>query len=262
MIDAHLHLQHIPRKRVLESILAEAPAREVDCFFCNAIKLADCELLSELAAEHDSIIPFYGAHPWEVPNLTEGWDRELESYMAEPGCGVGEIGLDKARDIDFTAQKDVFTRQIELAGQYRKPVMIHVVRAWGEVLPVLRKCAGSTVFLIHAFRGSVEVLEELVDLGAYVTFSWKLFKQKYGEPVSKVKSLIRIVPEDRLLLETDFPYIGEKVFSTLTAEKYFECLDETYHIAAALLDRDVEDLKNQTRRNGSAFLSLPSSNES
>ena len=262
MIDAHLHLQHIPRKRVLESILAEAPAKGADHFFCNAIKLEDCELLSELAAEYDSIIPFYGVHPWEVPNLTEGWDRELESYMAEPGCGVGEIGLDKARDIDLTAQKNVFIRQIELAEQYRKPVMIHAVRAWGEILPILQKYAGSTVFLIHAFRGSVEVLDELIELGAYVTFSWKLFKQKYGEPISKVKSLIRIVPEDRLLLETDFPYIGEKVFSTLTAEKYFECLEETYRIAATLLDRNIEDLKNQTQQNGAVFLSPPATSES
>jgi TatD DNase family protein len=254
MIDAHLHLQHIPDRRVLETIFREAPSRGIRQFFCNAIKLEDCETLSEIASEYDSVVPFYGIHPWEARNQPGNWDAELEKCIREPFCGVGEIGLDKKKDPDLSGQVEVFTRQLEMAKEHKKPVMIHCVQAWGEMLPILRKNSSGLRFLIHSFRGSEEILAELMKLGAFVTFSWKLFHQKYGETPEKVAALIKKVPADRLLLETDFPYIGEKCFSTLTAEQYFECIKDTYATAAQLLGMSLKQLEEQVERNGKAFL--------
>ncbi|HOE69164.1 MAG TPA: TatD family hydrolase [Candidatus Omnitrophota bacterium] len=254
MIDAHLHLQHLPHKQVLAEILRRARDYGLRSFFCNAIKLEDCGILSELASGYDVLTPFYGIHPWMAGDLGEGWDREIERFITEPSSGIGEIGLDRVRETDFSLQKAVFLRQMELAAIHCKPVVIHCVQAWGEMMPVLREYAGKVRFLMHGFRGSREILDEIMKLGGYVTFSWKLFKRKYGEPIEKVAGLIRQVPAERLLLETDFPYIGEKVFSTLTAEQYFECLEETCRIAAELTKMEVSELKERVERNGTAFL--------
>ncbi|OQA55904.1 MAG: putative deoxyribonuclease YcfH [Candidatus Omnitrophica bacterium ADurb.Bin277] len=254
MIDAHLHLQHLPDKRVLEEILRSASSRGLNLFFCNAIRIDDFEFLNELASGYSSVVPFYGIHPWASGKLEEGWDRGFEKFLKERVCGVGEIGLDRSKEIDLSVQTAVFRRQMEIAAIHGKPVMIHCVQAWGEMMPILREYAVRVRFLLHAFRGSSEILSEIMKLGGWVTFSWKLFKQKYNEPFEKVVKLIRQVHPGRFLLETDFPYVGAKVFSTLTAEQYFECIEETYRIAAEALGTEPDEFKERMKRNGKAFL--------
>lgn len=254
MIDAHLHLHHLPEKSVFAEILRAAPERGVRRFFCNGIKIEDCEVLSEIASEYDSVIPFYGIHPWEAGNVVSGWEETIEKSAAEPLCGIGEIGLDKAKEPDLSKQMPVFIRQLELAAQLKKPVMIHCVRAWGEMMPLLRERAGGVRFLVHSFRGSDEILDEVMKLGGYVTFSWKLFNQKYGIPVEKAEAMARRVPPGRLLLETDFPYIGEKSIATLTAEQYFDCVRNTYENAARALRVPLENLEERVGKNGETFL--------
>ena len=214
----------------------------------------DWNFVDELAALDDRIIPFWGVHPWYADKLEEGWEREFEGFLKDRRGGIGEIGLDKARPGNgLDRQIKIFRQQLEIAGRLSRPMAIHCVQAWGDLVRILREDVGSAArFMIHSYRGSVETLRELVKLGAYISFSWKWLRA--GTP--DMMALVREVPDDRLLLETDFPYTEPgKIGEGADAGKYFECLDGVYRIAARARNMDETVLQEKVFKNGTAFLS-------
>ena len=254
LIDAHLHLQDIQAEGVLAEILARAWDLDIHRFWCNGTHPADWPVVEKIAVVDDRVIPFFGVHPWHAEKVRPGWDKELEQFLKNRDAGVGEIGLDKAREeIDLTKQIEIFRRQLEIAIRLSKPVSIHCVKAWGDLLKVLREdLPGPVRFMIHAYHGSTETLREVLKLGAYVSFSWKWLRG--GTP--DMMELLRHVSADRLLLETDFPYTEPgKLDEEAGAKKYFEYLRETYRIAALAKGIEEAALEGIVWNNGTAFLS-------
>ena len=128
-IDAHCHL-------LKESELLDAQMVGVKRLMVNSAKPDEWEKILNLKKE--GIIPSIGIHPWYVSEATEDWDEEMEKILAEnPDVQVGEIGLDKIKP-DFVRQKQVFLTQLKLAQKYNRVASIHCVRAWGEMMPLLR----------------------------------------------------------------------------------------------------------------------------
>ena len=181
----------------------------------------------------------------------------LQNHLkSNPGSGVGEVGLDKACQVDFARQTEVFHRQLEIAGRLSRPLAIHCVRAWSDLLSVLKRSLPTkTRFMIHSYQGSKETLRELLNLGAYISFSWKSLQRDTEESIS----LMRNVPLDRLLLETDFPYTEPgRVGADVHDEKYYETLQGVYDLAERAKGVDVEALERAVWKNSAAFLSGPS----
>jgi TatD DNase family protein len=118
-------------------------------------------------------------------------------------CGVGEIGLDRNRQpFDKQAQEHAFRAQLEVARRHRRPAMIHCVRSWGWMMDVLRsEDSLPQGFLMHAYGGSSDLIPELVDMGAYISFSGKVLEPNY----ERARVALKAMPLDRLLLETDGP---------------------------------------------------------
>ncbi|HNX69319.1 MAG TPA: TatD family hydrolase [Candidatus Omnitrophota bacterium] len=254
LIDAHLHFQDIKDERVLAGILDPAPSAGIGRFLCNGIRPEDWPRVEAIAYRDERIVPFFGVHPWNGGQVAEGWEVQLEKMLEiHPGAGIGEVGLDRARAAEsFERQKQVFRAQLAMAGRLSRPVAVHCARAWGELLTALRaqKPAGLRC-MVHSFNGSAGVLREFLDLGAFISFSWKILRDKSD----RVLELVRRVPDDRLLLETDFPYTEPgKIGEDADAAKYFRCLHETYAIVAEARETGVEILQKTVWDNGTSFL--------
>jgi TatD DNase family protein len=203
LIDAHCHLQAPELALWREGAWASCGDMG---WLVNGTGADDWEAVQALEAPEGSALwTAYGLHPWKAGDAEADWHRKLQSFLEkDPRCvSVGEIGLDRwIEPRNESLQLTHFTRQLRLARELALPPTLHCLRAWGLLVDTLKKegpWPGG--FLVHAFSGSVEILHQLIDLGAYFSFS------AYGaDPARKrIRDALRACPEERLLLETDAP---------------------------------------------------------
>lgn len=170
----------------------------------NGTREDDWDAVGQLASEHAWVRPSFGLHPWYVPQRSGLWKERLIAQLEQhPGCGVGEIGLDRwIEGFDFPAQLECFRWQFDLAAERNLPATIHCLRAWGALEEILREVrAPERGFLIHAYGGSAEMMRGFLECGAYFSFSPSFLHVRKAAQ----REVFREVPEDRLLVETDAP---------------------------------------------------------
>jgi TatD DNase family protein len=141
-----------------------------------------------------------GVHPWQTDCLDLG-DRllELERLCERPNVlAIGECGLDRLRGAALSVQTEVFTRQIRLAERLGKPLIVHCVRAFSELLGLKRKLRVSVPMIVHGFNQRERIGEQLLAEGFWLSFGRALLERR-----SAASALFPRVPEDRLFLETD-----------------------------------------------------------
>jgi TatD DNase family protein len=203
LFDAHSHLADAaPPLRPgqgPEQRLGEPGHPRVVCGTCEA----DWEAVLAHAHTDDRVIPMLGLHPWFVAEASPQWLSRLEALLRLHPAGVGECGLDFARRNDEAhrcSQEAAFRAQLRLARDLQRPVAMHVVRAWGPLLVILREegvpQAGA---MVHAYGGSPEVAAALQGLGVFLSFSGDLLNPAR----LKLQESVRSVAADHLLLETD-----------------------------------------------------------
>ncbi|XP_011650815.2 uncharacterized protein LOC101220251 isoform X1 [Cucumis sativus] len=206
LFDAHCHLQDPRIFDKAPQLISAAVDSGVVRFAVNGISEKDWHLVKQLSELHPCIVPSFGLHPWYVPGRTPGWLEKLKEFFeAVPSAAVGEIGLDKGsrgREINFTDQIEVFQQQLELAKSLEKPASIHCVRAFGDLLNIMKSMGPFPAgFILHSYLGSAEMVPEFSKLGAYFSFSGFLMSME----AKKAKKMLKMVPSDRILLETDAP---------------------------------------------------------
>lgn len=136
-----------------------------------------------------------GVHPWFVAKDFEAQHNELKNYAAqEAALAIGECGLDKICRTEWSSQKDVFQRQLDLAHQLNKPVLIHCVRAYQEVLAILKNRKQTVVF--HGFNKNAVLAQQILRQGHYLSLGADIMRGHLDE-------LIAAVPLDKVFLETD-----------------------------------------------------------
>jgi TatD DNase family protein len=159
------------------------------------------ELVNQYPQEFSDSIPHYsiGIHPWFiVEDRIESDLAIIKSKLNDPGClAVGECGLDKRIEIPFELQQTVFERQLLLAEQYQKPVVIHCVAAFQELIAIKKRLKITVPFLIHGFSKNEQIAKALVANGCYISFG------KYLLRMPQLESVFRDMPNDRFFLETD-----------------------------------------------------------
>lgn len=205
LFDAHSHL---PRVGAPEDPRPGRDHRRVVCATCEA----DWAAVLAHAASHDQVLPMLGLHPWFAREAAPGWAARLEHLLRANPAGVGECGLDFSRkDAYRTGQESVFRTQLRLAHALRRPIAMHIVKAWGPLLEILRDegvpAAGA---LVHAYSGSPETARELQALGVFLSFSGEILKlDRPG-----VREALRAVAPGHLLLESDGTADLERAFTT------------------------------------------------
>lgn len=204
LIDAHNHLQDKLLQPHFSSIFDSLEALGYPRMVVNGTTLEDWKQVSQLAAAHPFVIPSYGLHPWYLDQRPSDWETALrECLESDPGACLGEVGVDRwMHEPDEAAQREVLTRHLELACEYRRPVTIHCLRAWGWLGEILKSASPPPDgFLVHAFGGSREVMEALAEQGAYFSFNPSFLHANRH----KKREVFRHVPQERLLVETDAP---------------------------------------------------------
>ncbi|PUZ48564.1 hypothetical protein GQ55_7G254800 [Panicum hallii var. hallii] len=237
LFDAHCHLQDPRVAPVAPALIRAAAASGVARFAVNGTSEKDWHLVKRMAEDHPAVVPCFGLHPWWVPERSPDWMDSLRRFFAEtPEAAVGEvssklqnkasvahsgigyiivstslgplvtsIGLDKGsrgRTIDFREQVEVFWRQLELAKELERPVSVHCVRAFGDLLEILKQTGPFPAgVLLHSYLGSADMVSGLANLGCYFSLSGFLT----GMKSTKAKQMLKSIPLDRILLETDAP---------------------------------------------------------
>jgi TatD DNase family protein len=141
----------------------------------------------------------FGIHPWD---LNENNHDQLLANVIKTSCNplviaIGEAGFDKIKGPDISLQRKTFEEQVRIAEEYGKPVVIHCVRAWEELLQEHKILKPKMPWLVHGFRGKPELGLQLISKGMYLSFWFDyILKQESAQ-------LIRSLPKDRIFLETD-----------------------------------------------------------
>lgn len=204
IFDSHAHYTdkafNDDRKNMLGSLKESGICGVINCG-------ADLESSKEslkLAEEYDYIYFACGIHPEEVENLPENYVDILRNLAKHKKCvAIGEIGLDYYWCQDTKEkQKEVFEKQLLLAEELNLPIIVHDREAHGDTLEILKKHKPQGV--LHCFSGSVEMAKEVLKLGMYIGFGGALtFKN-----ARKAIEVAEMLPPNRLLLETDCPYMA------------------------------------------------------
>lgn len=138
-----------------------------------------------------------GIHPWDTSDSEEDFQLLADSLTKEKLIAIGEIGLDKLKGQAMDVQIAVFRRQIELADQVNKPIIVHCVKAWDELISLFKEYKTSVPWIIHGFRGNVEQTKQLVRLG---------FKFSIGDKFNA--EAIKHIPLQSIFCETDMSSVS------------------------------------------------------
>ena len=190
------------------------------------------ELVNQYPQQFDATIPSYsiGIHPWYIDEQRLESDLQIiESKLHENNClAIGECGLDKHIDISLEFQKIVFEKQLLLAQKINKPVVIHCVAAFQEIIAIKKKLKITVPMIIHGFSKNKQVAKELIDNGFYISFGKFLLLNP------KLEAVFQDIPNDRFFLETD------------TIE---EGIEEIYTLAAQYKNWSMDELQQQIKSN-------------
>ena len=249
MIDSHCHLQSLEPADG-ERALDAARERGVEGFLVPSIRLADSERLLELCAQHADVWCALGVHPHEAESWTEGDAARLRSLLDEPKVvAVGECGLDFHYDLSpRNVQERAMRAQWDLAIETGLPVVVHNRTsddAMREVLadPVYADLKAD----FHSYAGDDALLEVVIERGFAVGVSGMItFKN-----AENIRAIARRVPEDRLLVETDTPYLAPVPYRGKPNEPGY--VVEVLEGLAATLKEDRETLEARTNENFARF---------
>ncbi len=257
-IDSHLHLQD---KRIIgrvAEIIRDSQKAGVGAMFCNATSEGDWLDVLGLKKANATVFPFLGIHPWYAASLSPNWLADLESLLPAGAAGIGETGLDKTRP-DFPLQTLIFQKQLKLAETMGLPVSIHCVGAWGKLLEILSDTRMQSFnFMVHGFAGSLEIMQRLVKMGAFISFSPMLAHPSR----EKLRRVFIQTPLERILLETDAPnqFWPNIIYNSNHGQWFKEkklshplAVISLYEYAAGLRGMTTEDLAEALWKNGTIF---------
>lgn len=202
LIDTHCHLDAQEFNQDREKVICRAKAQGIDHFLVPGIQPKGWKGILDLSRKHPEISAGLGIHPWYIDDQTDNHlERLLRIMKTTPLAGIGECGLDfiKAR-CSRKKQTEVFIKQIEIACIYNVPIIIHAVKSIDQVIHILKNYPTSTG-VFHSFSGSVEQAQQVIALGFYLGIG-----NKYTFPSRKKELIIKEIPLQHLVLETDSPF--------------------------------------------------------
>jgi len=210
-IDSHAHLELEPLVNDPDSVIARAGAAGVAAIICVGIDLDDAGVAIDIVERFDNVYGSVGFHPHNAKDVTDSSLESMIQLAQHPRVvAYGEIGLDFFRNLSPQGrQKAVFSDQLAMAKNLAKPVVIHLRNAYSEGLDMLEQFAPYPAGgVIHCFSGNREDAERSLDLGFYISIPGPITYKKNQE----LRSIVSNLPMDRVLLETDCPFLAPEPF--------------------------------------------------
>lgn len=210
MIDSHCHLDDPVFDADRDAVIQRALDAGVELMVAIGTGKGppDLEAGIRLADAHPQFMATVGVHPHDAAKAAPDTWQRLEDLLAHSKViAIGEIGLDYHYDFSpREVQRDVFVQQLQLAAKHRKPIVIHTREAWDETIALLREhwAPHGLPGIMHCFTGNIAQAEQSLALGFYLSFGGVVTFPKATE----LHEAARAVPLDRILLETDAPYLA------------------------------------------------------
>jgi TatD DNase family protein len=254
VIDTHAHLDALNGDAA--EALRRARAAGVGRVIAVGSGLASCRATLEIAEREEGVFAALGLHPHQAGEIGDSQLDELQELLSHPkAVAVGEAGLDHAFASSQTprvqfAQLELFRSQAELAGRLRKPLVVHSRAADAETAAVLKKLARGVAVLLHCFS-SLGLLGPALEQGWYVSFAGNVTYPN----ASELRSAAAQVPADRLLVETDSPYLAPQAVRGRPNEP--ANVVHTLAVVAAARGEDPEELGRTVDANATALFGLP-----
>jgi TatD DNase family protein len=246
LVDSHVHLDHEQFREDLDALIDRAHEQGVHRMLTigtgDGPPKLDCAI--KIAARHEGISATVGVHPHEASKADAGTFDTLRSLLREPAVvALGEIGLDYHYDFSpREVQREVFIEQLKLAREAGKPIIIHTREAWPDTVDILRR-EWSGPGIMHCFTGDEQQAREALDLGFHLSFGGVVTFNK----AEAVRAAAAMVPDDRLLVETDAPYLAPIPYRGKRNEPAF--MIETVRKLAAVRGVEAEQIAEMTSAN-------------
>jgi TatD DNase family protein len=244
-VDSHCHLDFPELEGNLPAVLQAMAANQVTHALCISVNLPELPRVLKLAAEHSNLYASAGVHP-DYEDTPDPSVDELTALAAKPRViAIGETGLDYYRLAgDLSWQRERFRRHIRAARECGKPLVIHTRSAAADTLAIMREERASEAGgVMHCFTETWEVARAAMDLGFHISFSGIVtFKN-----ATDLKDIARKVPLDRMLIETDSPYLAPVPFRGKTNQPAY-----VRHVAeeiARLRDVAIDEVAAATSAN-------------
>lgn len=251
LIDSHCHLTDSAFRSDLDDVLARSRQAGVTRWVCIASDLDDARAALALTRAHEGLFATAGVHPHEAAGAGRDTADRIREAAHDSRCvAVGETGLDHHYDhAPRETQRRVFTDQLRLAAELALPVVVHSRAADDEMAAILREFGPSVRGVLHCFGGPHEMLDLAMEVGWLVSFTGSCTFKRFD------RSLLRSVPPDRYMLETDAPYLAPVPHRGKRNEPAHVAL-----IAAAVAEargESVEAVARDTTSNALRFYGLP-----
>lgn len=208
LIDTHCHLVAEEFDSDRTAVIGRATAAGVERMVAIATSADSSEAVVRLADEIDAVYAAVGIHPNYTAEAKPGdWDRVLALVGRPKVVALGETGLDRYRDHSpFDLQQEYFARHIALSQERELPFIVHMRECQADVLAMLRDAArrGPLLGVMHSFTGDAALAAECVALGMYISFAGMLTYKKSDD----LRAVATTIPADRILIETDSPYLS------------------------------------------------------
>lgn len=210
LVDSHCHLDRLDLSKYdgsLESALEAARARGVERFLCIGVSASNAETVKKIASQYDDVYCAVGVHPLD---LAESNDQLSHQWLVDAAnhrrvAAIGETGLDYHYDPESAAaQQAAFALHLDIARETGLPVVVHTREARADTLALLREAALPNAGVLHCFTEDWDMAKAALDIGFYISLSGIVTFRN----AEQLRDVARKVPHDRLLVETDSPYLA------------------------------------------------------
>jgi TatD DNase family protein len=249
-IDSHCHLHLIDYEQLksdMATVIAAAHAKQVAHMLCVATDFSEHQQLCEISERFDSVSISTGLHPNESMTATPNRDILLDLASHPKVIAIGETGLDYYRDPTRqhqSVQKEWFISHIEVAKKLSKPLIVHTRMAKTDTIAVLKnENAVDAGAVLHCFTEDWEMAKQALDLGFYLSFSGIITFKNADE----LREVAKKVPIDRLLIETDSPFLAPVPFRGKINQPAY--VTEVANAVAKLRNISLESLARHTSDN-------------
>lgn len=255
LIDTHTHLFDDRFRKDLPAVLERAAAAGVERVVCLGIDLESSLASVELAKAHPLVVAAVGIQPNSAAEAKpDDWDAVVKLAESEPRVvAIGETGLDRYWDrAPFDLQEYYFARHIELARRLDKPFVIHCREAETDVVLALRAQAARGPFraVMHSFSGDLATAQACLEMGLYISFAGMVTYPN----AQTLRDVAKEVPLDRLLVETDCPYLAPQPVRGKRNEPAYVAY--TAALLAEVKSVSVAEIEEHTTRNAKALFGL------
>ncbi len=244
MIDTHSHINFEEYQNNFDGFLEELRENEIEKVIIPGVEPSTFNEIISLCNKYEMLYPALGVHPSEAKTYNDAVEAKLKEFAINKKIiAIGEIGLDYYWETETKElQKTVLRKQLELAQEVRLPVLIHDREAHEDTFNILKDYDIKTI-VFHCFSGSCEFAKRCIDKGYYIAIGGVVtFKN-----AKDLKETAKIIPLERILLETDAPYLAPVPFrGKLNTPAYLKYIAREI---AAIRNIDVEEVKEQTTKN-------------